>query len=69
MVLTDSWAVTMDATVFPMEFLGPLRGLGKDGNWYVTFYRLPDGKRYDAGLHHAPGRGLYRQRRSHRAAN
>ncbi len=47
MVYTDGWATTMGAGSGPLQFLGPLRGFGKDGNWYVTFYRLPEGKSYE----------------------
>jgi hypothetical protein len=47
MVYTDGWAATMSDAAGPLQFLGPLRAFGTDGNWYVTFYRLPDGKSYE----------------------
>lgn len=47
MVYTDGWAATMGDGSGPLQFLGPLRAFGTDGNWYVTFYRLPDGKTYE----------------------
>lgn len=47
MVYTDGWAATMGAGSGPLQFLGPLRAFGKDGNWYVTFYRLPEGRSYE----------------------
>lgn len=47
MVYTDGWAATMGDGSGPLQFLGPLRAFGTDGNWYVTFYRLPEGKSYE----------------------
>jgi hypothetical protein len=53
MILSDGWAVGVGDFSYPLLFRGPLSGLGKDGNWYVTFYRLPDGKRYEDVRHEA----------------
>jgi hypothetical protein len=53
MILSDGWAVGVGGFSYPLLFRGPLSGLGKDGNWYVTFYRLPDGKRYEDVRHEA----------------
>lgn len=47
MVYTGGMAATMDDGSGPLQFLGPLRAFGQDGNWYLVFYRLPDGKSYE----------------------
>jgi hypothetical protein len=37
----------MDAGSGWLQFFGPLNMLGKNGNWYVIFFALPDGLTYD----------------------
>lgn len=47
MVYTSGGAATMDGGAGPLQFLGPLRQFGKNGNWYLIFYRLPEGKTFE----------------------
>jgi hypothetical protein len=47
MIYTGGMAATMGAGAGPLQFLGPLGAFGKDGNWYLIFYRLPDGKSFE----------------------
>ncbi|WP_078315393.1 hypothetical protein [Mycobacterium sp. D16Q16] len=47
MVYTSGGAATMDGGSGPLQFLGPLRQFGKNGNWFLLFYRLPEGKTFE----------------------
>jgi len=51
MEYTGGWAATMDGGSGRLQFLGPLSALGKDGNWFITFYALPPGKSYQEIRH------------------
>jgi hypothetical protein len=51
MEYTSGWAATMDGGSGPLQFLGPLRAFGKDGNWFITLYALPPGKTYEEVRH------------------
>ena len=43
----------MGAGVGPLQFLGPLRAFDGAENWYVVFYRLPEGKTFEEVRHQA----------------
>jgi len=47
MVYTGGSAATMGAGAGPLQFLGPLRQLDGTDRWYLTFFALPEGKRFE----------------------
>lgn len=47
MEYTGGSALAMDAGSGWLQFFGPLNMLGKNGNWYVILFALPDGLTYD----------------------
>jgi hypothetical protein len=52
MVYTGGSAATMGAGAGPLQFLGPLRQLNGADRWYLTFYALPEGKRFEDVRNH-----------------
>jgi len=47
MEYTGGSALAMGSGAGWLQFFGPLNMLGKNGNWYVIFFALPDGVSYD----------------------
>ena len=47
MEYTGGSAMAMGGGSGWLQFFGPLNMLGKNGNWYVIFFALPDGVSYD----------------------
>ncbi|CPR69784.1 hypothetical protein [Mycobacteroides abscessus] len=51
MEFSSGRATTMDSGSGPLQFLGPLRQLNGTERWFITFYALPPGRRYEEIRH------------------